>query len=212
MNKALATQILGKESVIWKGLFLIILIVPIVLHFFNLFQTIINYPNFGDDFVYVELIEHVNKYGMNETIQQIFKLHNHVHLIAGSKIFVLIAYFLTGNLNFRLLTIISNIQLLLILYIFFIYLKEKKYNKWHILVLAFLLFAPFSSIDNYSLLGSLTHTSSLLILVIISFLAEFNLKSKWLLFWVLIYPLCQTDGWMMLLIFLNLLKLLLNHL
>lgn len=201
MIKVLTMQFKNNERLLRKFFFLLVLLIPIVCHFVNLSWTIINYPNFGDDFVYIELIEYANQHSFIETFKYIFKLHNQVHLIVASKIFVLVNYLVTENLNFKTLTIVSNIQLLAILFIFYLYIRKKKYNKWHLIIISFLLFSPLTSIDNYSLLGSLTHTSSLLVLVVISYLVEFYRKSVWLILVVLLYPLVQTDGWLMLLIF-----------
>lgn len=178
-------------------LFLLIACIPIFIHFFLLQQTLINYPNWGDDFLFLELIDYSNKHTFFATFAQLLIPHNQIHIVAWAKSLTLISYFISGSLNYKVLTILANIQWLAIFYIIYRYLKHKGYAPFHLIGMACCLFAPAANLDNYSLLGSLSHTSSLLVLVCIAYLIENNTKNPLLLLLFLIFPLVLTEGWAM---------------
>ena len=178
-------------------LFFSLACIPIFIHFFLLQQTLINYPNWGDDFLFLELLDYSNKHTLSETLGQLLIPHNQIHILVWAKSITLISYFISGSLNYKLLTILANIQWLAIFYIIYLYLKHKGYASIHLIGIACCLFAPAANLDNYSLLGSLSHTSSLLVLVSIAYLIENNTKNPLLILLFLIFPLVLTEGWAM---------------
>lgn len=181
-----------------RFLFYCLVAIPIVLHFYLLSNTLINFPDWGDDFLFFELIDHFQRDSWTDFVQFLFKPHNNIHLLVFGKIFVLFCYFLFGSLQLKSIIIFANLFLLGILFLFYRQLKVEKYAPWHIIPLTFLLFAPSVSIDNYNLIGLVQHTGSLLFLTLIAYLTVKRTHSSLLMLLLALYPLVSTEGWAML--------------
>jgi hypothetical protein len=179
-------------------LFYCLVAIPIVLHFYLLTNTLINFPNWGDDFLFFELIDHFQRDSWTDFVQFLFKPHNSIHLLVLGKIFVLFCYFLFGSLQLKSIIIFANAFLLGILFLFYRHVKVEKYPTWHILPITILLFAPSVSIDNYNLIGLIQHSASLLFLTLIAYLTVKRTHSILLILLLVSYPLVSTEGWAML--------------
>lgn len=179
-------------------LFLFLACIPVFIHFYLLQQTLINYPQWGDDFLFLELLDYSKTHSITEIFSALFIPHNQIHIIAWAKGVAYFSHLFSGTLNFKMLNLLVNIQWIAILFIFYRYLLRKKYALMHLIGMACCLFAPLANQDSYSLLGSLTHTSSLLFLVSIAYLIESQTKIGLLMILIAIYPLVLTEGWAML--------------
>jgi hypothetical protein len=178
-------------------LFIFLAAVPIVSHFFLLNQTIINFPSWGDDFLFFETIEHFQSDNFVQFINYLFKPHNQIHVLLFGKVFVLVGFLITGSLNFKTLILLANLLLLGIVYLIYRFLRANKYASWHLIPILCFLFAPYASADNYHMIGVLQHTGSLFFLAWIAYLSTAT-KSSWvLLSALLIYPFVSTEGWVM---------------
>ncbi len=178
-------------------LFLCLATIPLVFHFYFLSTTLINFPSWGDDFLFFELIEHLHKDNFIGFIQFLFKPHNHIHLLVFGKLFVLLGYFIFGSLQIKYLIVTANALLLGILYTFYRYIKNQNYSYAYLIPVACLLVAPTASADNYNLIGVLQHTGSLLFLVTIAYETSKRTHFFLLIGLLLTYPLVSTEGWAM---------------
>ncbi len=181
-----------------KLILICFVIAPIVIHFCFLTSTIINFPTWGDDFLFFELIEHLQKDSSWGFIQFLFKPHNYIHLVVFGKLLVLMEYFILESLQLKWIIIYANLLLLGISFTFYRYLKIQQYSLEYLIPIVCFLFAPFASIDNYNLIGVVTHTASLLFLTLIANLVAKRRQSLTLLLLLGIYPLVATEGWGML--------------
>lgn len=181
------------------NLFLCFAAIPIVLHFYLLNQTIVNFPSWGDDFLFFELIEHAHKDSWAQTLAFLFKPHNQIHLLFFGKAFALLSYWVFGSLQIKYTILTANLVLLGgISFLFFKYLKNQNHGIWHFAGIMCILFAPSASIDNYQLIGVLQHSGSLLFLTFIAYATATRKHTKALLLAVAFYPLVSTEGWAML--------------
>lgn len=181
------------------NIFLCFAAIPIVLHFYLLNQTIINFPSWGDDFLFFELIEHARKDSWTQLLAFLFKPHNQIHLLFFGKVFALLSYWLFGSFQIKYTILLANLVLLGgTTLLFFKYLKIQKHGDWHFWGIMCILFAPNASIDNYQLIGVLQHSGSLLFLSFIAYAMATRKHTKTLLFAVASYPLVSTEGWAML--------------
>jgi len=147
----------------------IALFLPIFIHFFLLQKYLMNFPSWADDFTFIHIILQQKQYSFFEFIPLLFKTHNEIHRIVFSRLLVILMYFFTGEFNFKTFTILANIQMIGILIPFYLYLKKKTWSIWHLIPISLLLFAGYGNIDNFNLIGVLSHTSALLFLVWIAY-------------------------------------------
>ena len=178
-----------------NNLFLCFSAIPIVIHFYLLNQTIINFPSWGDDFLFVELIEHYQKDSWRDFWGFLFKPHNQIHILFFGKVFTLFAYLIFGSLQFKYIILLANLLLLGIATLFYKYLQAQKYNSAHFISMTCILFAPMASIDQYNLIGVLQHTGSLFFLTLIAYLATSRKRSVIMCIVAVFYPLVSTEGW-----------------
>lgn len=181
-----------------NNIFLCFSAIPIVIHFYLLNQTIINFPGWGDDFLFVELIEHYQKDSWRDFGGFLFKPHNQIHILFFGKVFTLFAYLIFGSLQFKYIILLGNLLLLGIATFFYKYLQAQKFSTAHFISITCILFAPMASIDQYNLIGVLQHTGSLFFLTLIAYVAASKKHSVILCIAAICYPLVSTEGWAML--------------
>jgi hypothetical protein len=168
---------------------------PIAIHFFHLFDTLENTPTWSDDFLFLELIPDLfDRASINSTITQIFASHNEIHRIAFARIWVALYYFIMHEINFKNLILLANLQMILLLIPFYNYLKRQNLSPLHLIPITLILFSRFGNVDNYSLIGSLQHTSSIVFMVWISYGLLFYEDKKWVLLMALFYPFVSSEG------------------
>lgn len=179
-----------------KHVFLILFIacIPAILHAANLYIYLINFPSFGDDFQYLQLVEYVQHHSFFENIEAIFQPHNQIHRIAYGRLMMLISYYFLGFIDFKWMTIIANLQLLAITIPIFLYLKKEKHSLWHMIPISLILFSSYANLDNFGFIGVSQHTGSMLFLVWISYGLMYAEKKWWVLLLAFIYPFVSTEG------------------
>ena len=171
--------------------------IPIVSHFYLLNHTLINFPSWGDDFLFFETIQHVQSDSFVQFVTYLFKPHNQIHVLLFGKVFVLVGYLISGSLHFKTFILLANLMLLAIAYLLYRFIQANKYPISYVIPVLCILFAPHASGDNYQLIGVLQHTGSLLFLTWIAFVST-SAKSSWaLLFALVVYPFVSTEGWVM---------------
>jgi len=175
--------------------FCIAISLPISIHFFHLFITLENTPTWSDDFLFLEMIPDLfDGVSTKSLIAQLFASHNEIHRIAFARIWVALYYLITHEINFKNLIILANLQMILILIPFYGYLKRQNLSPFHLIPITLILFSGFGNLDNYSLIGSLQHTSSILFMVWISYGLLFFEDKKWVLLMALFYPFVSSEG------------------
>jgi len=179
-----------------KHAFLILFIacIPAILHAANLYIYLINFPSFGDDFQYLQLVEYVQHHSIYENVNAIFQPHNQIHRIAYGRLIILISYCFWGFIDFKWMTILANLQLLAIAIPIYLYLKKEKHSLWHMIPISFILFSPYGNLDNFGFIGASQHTGSMLFLVWISYGLLYAENKWWVFFLALAYPFVSTEG------------------
>jgi len=179
-----------------KHAFLILFIacIPAILHAANLYIYLINFPSFGDDFQYLQLVEYVQHHSIYENVNALFQPHNQIHRIAYGRIMMLGSYYIFGFIHFKWMTIIANLQLAAIAIPIYLYLKKEKYSLWHVVPISFILFSTYGNLDNFGFIGVSQHTGSMLFLVWISYGLLYTENKRWVFFLALAYPFVSTEG------------------
>jgi hypothetical protein len=175
--------------------FCIAISLPIAIHFFHLFTTLENTPTWSDDFLFLEMIPDLfDGASTKSLVSQLFASHNEIHRIAFARIWVALYYLITHEINFKNLILLANLQMIFILVPFYGYLKKQNLSVFHLIPIALVLFSGFGNLDNYSLIGSLQHTSSILFVVWISYGLLYFQDKKWVLLLALFYPFVSSEG------------------
>jgi len=168
--------------------------IPAILHAANLYINLINFPSFGDDFQYLQLVEYVQHHSIYENVNAIFHPHNQIHRIAYGRLMMLISYCFLGFIDFKWMTILANLQLLAIAIPIFLYLKKENHSHRHMIPISFILFSTYGNLDNFGFIGVSQHTGSMLFLVWISYGLMYAEKKWWVFFLALAYPFVSTEG------------------
>ena len=168
--------------------------VPAILHFAKLTHLLINFPSFGDDLQYLQLVEFIQHHSFFENVEAIFQPHNQIHRIAYGRLIMLISYSFLGFIDFKWMTILANLQLLAIAIPIFLYVKKEKYSLWHMVPISFILFSTYGNLDNFGFIGVSQHTGSMLFLVWISYGLMYAENKLWVFFLALVYPFVSTEG------------------
>ena len=168
--------------------------IPAILHFVKLNHLLINFPSFGDDFQYLQLVEFIQHHSFFENVEAIFQPHNQIHRIAYGRLIMLISYCFIGFIDFKWMTILANLQLLAIAIPIFLYLKKEKHSLWHMVPISFILFSSYGNLDNFGFIGVSQHTGSILFLVWISYGLMYAENKWWVLLLAFVYPFVSTEG------------------
>ena len=175
--------------------FCIAISLPIIIHFFHLYFTLENTPTWSDDFLFLEMIPDLfDGASTKSLVSQLFASHNEIHRIAFARIWVAFYYLIAHEINFKNLILLANLQMIVILIPFYGYLKRQKLSPLHLIPITLILFSGFGNLDNYSLIGSLQHTSSIMFMVWISYGLLYFQDKKWVLLLALFYPFVSSEG------------------
>lgn len=178
-----------------RNIFLVVLVlIPAAIHFFLLNKFLVNFPSWGDDIIYLDLIEKFDKISWPERINEIFAFHNYIHRLAFSRTLLILYAKILANIDFKLIIMLANLQWLVILWIIFKYLKREQMSAWYLVGVSILLFSVNGNLDNYGLIGVLQHLSSILFMVLISYGLIYKSNHIWPLFLTLLYPFVTTEG------------------
>lgn len=176
-------------------IFLIVLVfIPVAIHFFLLNKFLVNFPSWGDDIIYLDIIEKFDKMSWPERLAYIFAFHNHIHRLAFSRALLILIYKILGVIDFKAIIMVANLQWIVILWVIFKYLKREQLSIWYLVGISIFLFSVNGNIDNYGLIGVLQHLTSILFLVLISYGLIYKPNHFWPLFLSLLYPFVITEG------------------
>jgi hypothetical protein len=178
-----------------RSIFIVVLIlIPAVIHFFLLNKFVVNFPSWGDDIIYLDIIEKFDKISWPERLGNIFAFHSYIHRIAFSRTLLILYFKIIGTINFKVVIMLANLQSIAILWIIFKYLKREQLSIWYLVGVSILLFSVNGNLDNYGLIGVLQHLSSILCMVLISYGLIYKPNHMWPLFMTLLYPFVSTEG------------------
>ena len=178
-----------------RNIFLVVLIlIPVAIHFFLLDKFLVDFPSWGDDIIYLDLIEKFDRISWPERLTNIFDFHSYIHRIAFSRTLLILYFKIIGIINFKVIIMLANLQSVAILWIIFNYLKREQMSTWYLVGVSILLFSVNGNLDNYGLIGVLQHLSSILFMVSISYGLIYKPNHIWPLFMTLLYPFVSTEG------------------
>ena len=172
----------------------VLILIPVAIHFFLLDKFLVNFPSWGDDIIYIDLIEKFDKISWPERLSNIFAFHNYIHRIAFSRTLLILYFKIIGTINFKVIIMLANLQSGAILLIIFKYLKREQLSIWYLVGVSILLFSVNGNLDNYGLIGVLQHLSSILFMVSISYGLIYKPNHIWPLFLTFLYPFVITEG------------------
>lgn len=164
----------------------------IILHFYNLSHYLINFPTWGDDYLFLAYFSDLPRLEGKEYWIRSTEFHNYIHRIVGARFITQFYHFFSDEFNFKTLTIATNILLLSLLYP--LYQLVNKINRLHFIPMVGLLFAWNGNMDNLTLIGVLVHATSMVFLIWIAYLIAQN-KTRNIGIWLsLIYPFISSEG------------------
>ena len=137
---------MAKQRNIFLG---VLILIPAVIHFFLLNKFVVNFPSWGDDIIYLDLIEKFDKISWSERLGNIFAFHSYIHRIAFSRTLLVLYYKMIGIINFKVIIMLANLQSIAILWIIFRYLKREQMSTWYLVGVSILLFSV-SAVSNES--------------------------------------------------------------
>ena len=172
----------------------VLILIPAAIHFFLLNKFVVNFPSWGDDILYLDLIEKFDKISWPERLGNIFAFHSYIHRIAFSRTLLIFYFKIIGIINFKVIIMLANLQSIAILWIIFKYLKREQMSTWYLVGVSILLFSVNGNLDNYGLIGVLQHLSSILFMVLISYSLIYKPSHIWPFFMALLYPFVITEG------------------
>ena len=177
-----------------KGLILITCSCIILAHFYRLSSYLINFPNWGDDFLFLAYFTDLSGFTGMEFWNRTFEFHSYIHRIPMARLITAIYALFETNFDFKSLTIGANLLTLTVVYPFVKLIQRNQINPWHMVALLGLLYAPNGNLDNFALIGVLQHTTSLVFLIWISYWISNHKSRSWGIWLSLIYPMFSTEG------------------
>ena len=141
----------------------------VLLHFYHLSAYLINFPNWGDDFIFLSYYNDLPSFTFQEFWKRTFEFHSYIHRIPMARLITAVYATFQPVFDFKELTIGANLLTLSVLYPLTKLLIRYHINLWHLVALVALLYAPNGNLDNFALIGVLQHMSSLVFLIWISF-------------------------------------------
>ncbi len=88
----------------------------VFLHFFNLSHYLINFPTWGDDYLFLAYFSDLPRLTGTDYWIRSTEFHNYIHRIVGARFFTQFYHFFSSEFNFKTLTIVSNLVLLSLLF------------------------------------------------------------------------------------------------
>ena len=164
----------------------------VVFHFYNLSNYLINFPTWGDDYLFLAYFSDLPRLAGMEYWFRSTEFHNYIHRIVAARFITQFYHFFSDEFNFKTLTIATNLLLLSLLYP--LYQLVKKIDRIHFIPLIGLLFAWNGNMDNLTLIGVLVHATSMIYLLWIAYLISQS-KTHYTGIWLsLIYPFISSEG------------------
>ena len=166
----------------------------VLLHYYHLSAYLINFPNWGDDFIFLSYYNDLPSFTFQEFWKRTFEFHSYIHRIPMARLITAVYATFQPVFDFKELTIGANLLTLTILYPLTKLLIRYHINLWHLVALVALLYAPNGNLDNFALIGVLQHMSSLVFLIWISYGLSDEKQRSWGIWLSLLYPMFSTEG------------------
>lgn len=166
----------------------------IIVHFYQLSTYLINFPNWGDDFLFLAYFTDLPGFTAREFWNRTFEFHSYIHRIPMARMITAVYAIFETNFDFKTLTILANLSTITLIYPISKLLQRNQINPWHMVAMVGLLFAPNGNMDNFALIGVLQHTTSLVYLIWISYWISDPKSRSWGIWFALLYPMFSTEG------------------
>jgi hypothetical protein len=166
----------------------------ILAHFYHLSTYLINFPNWGDDFLFLAYFTDLPSFNFMEFGRRTTEFHSYIHRFPMARLITAVYSIFQTEFNFKTLTILANLSTLTIIYPLTKLIQRNQVNPWHLVALVGLLFAPNGNMDNFALIGVLQHTTSLVYLIWISYWISDPKSRSWGIWFALLYPMFSTEG------------------
>ncbi len=166
----------------------------ILAHFYRLSTYLINFPNWGDDYLFLAYFTDLPRFSGMEFFQRTVEFHSYIHRIVWPRLFTALYAAFRSEFDFKELTILANLFTISVIYPLAKLLKQHHVNPWHLIVLVGLIYAPNGNLDNFALIGVLQHTTSLVFLIWISYWLSDKKNRSWGIWLSLLYPMFSTEG------------------
>lgn len=129
----------SKVFIRWLPLLAVVLL---VIHHFSLVNSYsINLPYQDDIFDFLHFINQVESAGSGEEVFDAFFAQHNDHRTAATRLQVYALYAVQGEVNFQAQALLSNIGLVLILFLFYLAVRKEEYCWLYLLVAALFLFS-----------------------------------------------------------------------
>lgn len=166
----------------------------ILAHFYQLSTYLINFPNWGDDYLFLAYFTDLPRFTVAEFWSRTVEFHSYIHRCISTRLFTAVYAIFRSAFDFKELTILANLLSISIIYPLAKLLKRNNVNPWHMVALVGLLYAPNGNLDNFALIGVLQHSISLIFLFWISYLISTEKSRSWGIWLSLLYPMFGTEG------------------
>lgn len=144
------------------------------IHFYSLNEYLIEFPSWGDELSYLNQLKEINIFSFN--FWSYYPFHNMVHSNFLFKTILYISYLFKGVVSHKSMVLIGNGLYMIVFFYLFKIFEKLKLNVIFILSLFFLLFNLQGNRDNFSLIGVLQHSSSILFLIMVIYYTIFKNK------------------------------------
>jgi hypothetical protein len=177
-----------------KGLIFALCSCIILAHFYRLSTYLINFPNWGDDYLFLSYFTDLPRFSAMEFLRRTVEFHSYIHRFPMARLLTGFYAIFRSEFNFKELTILANLFTISVIYPLAKLLKQHHVNPWHLIVLIGLIYAPNGNLDNFALIGVLQHTTSLVFLIWISYWLSDEKNRSWGIWLSLLYPMFSTEG------------------
>jgi hypothetical protein len=116
----------------------------------------IEFPNFGDDLYFLKFISNYD-YTNFKFNNFYYPFHGAIHVNLMNKLVLVLLFFTTSVINFKIATLLANLIYLIILYYFINYFKKIGLKPIYQICFLLLFFSLKGNSDNFNLIGIMQH-------------------------------------------------------
>jgi hypothetical protein len=111
----------------------------VFLHFFNLSRYLINFPNWGDDFLFLAYFKDLPQLEGFEFWKRTTEFHSYIHRFLIARLITAFYSIFHSAFDFKTLTILANLLTISVIYPLTKLLIRNNVNQWHLIALVALL-------------------------------------------------------------------------
>jgi hypothetical protein len=116
----------------------------------------VEFPNFGDDLYFLKFTSNYD-YKNFQISNFYYPFHGAIHVNLMNKLVLVLLYFTTSVINFKMATLLANLIYLIILYYFINYFKKIELKPIYQICFLLLFFSLKGNSDNFNLIGIMQH-------------------------------------------------------